>query len=604
MKIRRLLLMMLMLLVGETISAQQQLTEEQLRQYRQMQRSTSAPAVVDSTKVSLPAAYDYTYEEQMVEGGDGYKLMTCIYKPVGEGPWPVVILRTPYVYGRGDNNANARYYARHGIAYIVQHCRGKGGSEGPYEPNVNERVDGLALVNWVAQQPWCKNIGLFGESYTALTCWIIADAVPDKVKGIYLHHYGVDRHLSAYSNGMFRQDILTAWAIDNAVEIPKKPERKDPTQIYFEQMRYMPQLVMDRHFFGVELPWYRDWISHTDYTDPYWHQGVWDTLRQIPAKIKIPVVVVAGHFDHHQEGTILGYNLLPEETKAKSQLIVGAWNHSHITTPQIGKYDHATDVDLTTSQFVWFYDLLVKENAPKPAVQVYAIGEDKWHQFDAWPLNGGVYKTYYLSAEQQGKGYPLKDAPTGEGRITYAYDPQHPVLSVGGETLFNSGSRRGSQLQPEVGYRDDVVSFLSEPLQAPLLLAGKVKIVLHVSTDVDDTAFSYKISEQLADGNTYNIRTGITTLGFRNEPLGSRQTYKPGEVVEVAVEALPILWQLQPGSRIRVDISSSDFPQYSVHSNHAGVWSRQTKTRVAHQVLYTGGEFESRIEIPFITASP
>ncbi|MBQ6038953.1 MAG: CocE/NonD family hydrolase [Bacteroidaceae bacterium] len=569
---------------------------------QQPQRFSSASSVVDSTKVSIPATYDYTYEEQMVEGGDGYKLMTCIYKPVGEGPWPVVILRTPYVYGTGDNNANARFYARRGIVYIVQHCRGKGGSEGPYEPNVNERVDGLALVNWVANQPWCKNIGLFGESYTALTCWIIADAVPEKVKGIYIHHYGVDRHLSAYSNGLFRQDILTAWSIDNAVEIPKKPERKDPQRIYFEQMKYMPQLEMDRHFFGVMLPWYRDWISYTDYTDPYWHQGVWETLRQIPAKIKVPIVVVAGHFDHHQEGTILGYNLLPEETKAKSRLIVGAWNHSHIITPQIGKFDHATDINLTTDQFLWFYDLLVREQTPKPDVQVYAIGEDKWHQLDEWPLNHpSATQTYFLSSQREGKGYHLSATPEAQtGTIRYAYDPQNPVESIGGETLFNSGTRRGSQLQPEVGYRDDVISFVSEPLEAPLLLAGKVKVTLHVSSDCDDTAFSYKISEEMADGKTYNIRTGITSLSFRNNPLGDRQSYTPGEVVEVTVEALPIMWQLSTGSRIRVDISSSDFPQYSVHSNYAGVWSRQTKTRVAHQTLYTGDEYGSRIEIPLI----
>ena len=569
---------------------------------QQPQRFSSASSVVDSTKVSIPATYDYTYEEQMVEGGDGYKLMTCIYKPVGEGPWPVVILRTPYVYGTGDNNANARFYARRGIVYIVQHCRGKGGSEGPYEPNVNERVDGLALVNWVANQPWCKNIGLFGESYTALTCWIIADAVPDKVKGIYIHHYGVDRHLSAYSNGLFRQDILTAWSIDNAVEISKKPERKDPQRIYFEQMKYMPQLEMDRHFFGVMLPWYRDWISHTDYTDPYWHQGVWETLRQIPAKIKVPIVVVAGHFDHHQEGTILGYNLLPEETKAKSRLIVGAWNHSHIITPQIGKFDHVTDINLTTDQFLWFYDLLVREQTPKPDVQVYAIGEDKWHLLDEWPLNHpSATQTYFLSSQREGKGYKLSSAPEAQtGTIRYAYDPQNPVESIGGETLFNSGTRRGSQLQPEVGYRDDVISFVSEPLEVPLLLAGKVKVTLHVSSDCDDTAFSYKISEEMADGKTYNIRTGITSLGFRNNPLGDRQSYTPGEVVELTVEALPIMWQLSTGSRIRVDISSSDFPQYSVHSNYAGVWSRQTKTRVAHQTLYIGEEYGSRIEIPLI----
>lgn len=571
----------------------QQLTEEQRRAYLEMLKHSTVSFTLDSTQVA-PTVCGYTYKEQMVEAGEGLKLVTCIYKPTMPGPWPVVITRTPYTYlGTGDSNEIGRGYARRGIAYITQYCRGKGGSEGVYEPNVNERVDGLALVNWVAAQPWCKNIGLFGESYTALTCWIIADAVPDKVKGIFLHHYGVDRHLSAYSYGQFRQDILTAWAIDNAEEITEKPAKPDITKVYHEQMAYMPQREMDTHFFGVELPWYRDWISHTDYTDPYWHQGVWETLRNIPSKIQVPIVVVAGHFDHHQEGTILGYNLLPKETKAKSQLIVGAWNHSHIITPMIGKQDHAMDVNLTTMQFNWFYDLLLKEEAPRPAVKVYAIGEDKWHNLSSWPLKDQVKpEVYYFSTDSRLD----KEVQRSSASRQWIYDPQNPVLSIGGETLFNSSTRRGSQLQPLPNYREDVVSFLSEPLAEPMLIAGKIKVKLHVSSDCDDTAFTYKVSEVFADGSTYNIRTGITSLGFRNNPLGPRQDYEPGKKATLEMEALPIMWQLQPGSRIRVDISSSDFPQFSIHSNYAGVWSEQSKTRLAHQTLYLDGE--SKIEIP------
>ena len=559
------------------VAQAQQLTQTQLDAYREMMR--------------------YAYQLIDVQTADGLKLKTRIYKPTTQGPWPVLVMRTPYTWlGLEDTDRLGQAYARRGIAYIVQYCRGKGGSEGVYEPNVNERSDGLALVNWVADQPWCKNIGLFGESYTALTAWIIADILPEKVKGIFIHHYGVDRHLSAYSNGAFRQDILTAWAIDNAEEIKEKPAKPDLDKVYFEQMAYMPQQQMDTHFFGVELPWYRDWISHTDYTDPYWHQGVWATLRSIPPKIKVPIVVVAGHFDHHQEGTILGYNLLPEETKAKSQLIVGAWNHSHIITPQIVAFYHATGINLTTLQFQWFYDLLVKGEEPKPDVKVYAIGEDKWHSLSSWPMkDNGNTAVYYLAKD----GKLTKDnRQSSTFNCQYDYDPTNPVLSIGGETLFNSSTRRGSQLQPEVGYRPDVLSFVSEELTEPLLIAGQVKINLHVSTDCDDTAFTYKISEVFPDGKTYNIRTGITTLGFRNSPLGARQTYDPGTQVELHFESLPIMWQLQPGSKIRLDISSSDFPQYSVHSNYAGVWSAQGKTRVAHQTLYL--DAQSSIEIPLL----
>ncbi|MCR4764784.1 MAG: CocE/NonD family hydrolase [Bacteroidaceae bacterium] len=589
----RFLFQILALIASLSIQAQQ-LTQTQLDAYKEMLRHSSVSIAPDSTQIA-PRVCGYEYQLIDVQTTDGLNLKTRIYKPTTAGPWPVLITRTPYTYyGLEDTDVQGREYASRGIAYIMQYCRGKGGSEGIYEPNVNERADGLALVNWVAAQPWCKNIGLFGESYTALTAWIIADVVPEKVKGIFLHHYGIDRHLSAYSNGAFRQDILTAWAIDNAEEIKQKPAKSDNTKVYFEQMAYMPQSQMDTHYFGVELPWYRDWIEHTDYNDLYWHQGVWETLRSIPPKIKVPIVVVAGHFDHHQEGTILGYNLLSEATKAKSQLIVGAWNHSHVITPQIGQTEHATDINLTTLQFQWFYDLLVKEDVPKPNVMVYAIGEDKWHSLSAWPMKDNVQSVmYYLD-----KDGALIEERGETTKIEYDYDPKNPVLSVGGETLFNSSTRRGSQLQPQPGYRPDVLSFVSSPLSEPLLIAGQVKINLHVSSDCDDTAFTYKLSEVFPDGRTYNIRTGITTLGFRNHPLGARQTYIPGSGVELHIESLPIMWQLQQGSKIRLDISSSDFPQYSVHSNYAGVWSVQDKTRVAHQTLYL--DQQSNIEIPLL----
>ena len=181
-------------------------------------------------------------------------------------------------------------------------------------------------------------------------------------------------------------------------------------------------------------------------------------------------------------------------------------------TVAFGSTVYHDGVDLTHERF---YDLLVKEEASKPAVQVYAIGEDRWHQLDKWPQADGEAVVFFLTDKRDGKGYALsaQTAQTG-GQISYRYDPQHPVLSVGGETLFNSGSRRGSQLQPEVGYRDDVISFVSEPLSEPLLMAGKVKVVLNVSSDCDDTAFSYKISEVFADGNTYNI----LKMRFNNIP--------------------------------------------------------------------------------------
>jgi len=281
-----------------------------------------ASAQNEAKKWSVEPLYEYTYFEEMVEGGDGYKLFTRIYLPKGEGPWPVVMTRTPYAYGKtkGDNMTEGQEYAKRGLGYVTQYCRGKGGSEGFYRPYDYERKDGIAMVDWLARQSWCKAIGIFGASYTAATGWIIADRLPEKVKGLYLHHYGVDRHISVYKDGLFRQDIMSGWAIDNAEEKITKPayDREGP---YYEQYRFMPQMEMDTTMLGAKLTWYRDWITNTNYNDPYWNQGFWAELKAIPAKIKVPVTVVCGLYDHHLEGTLLGYERLNEETRKQSRLV-------------------------------------------------------------------------------------------------------------------------------------------------------------------------------------------------------------------------------------------------------------------------------------------
>lgn len=547
--------------------------------------------------------YDYIYMDTVVPGGHGHRLITRIYLPKGEGPWPVVVTRTPYAYHKteGDNLEEGRKYATRGLGYIQQYCRGKGGSEGVYEPNIYEREDGLSLVDWVARQPWCHSIGLFGVSYTALTAWIVADSLPDKVKGIYLHHYGIDRHLSAYKDGMFRHDILTGWAIDNASELKEKPFR-DPDEPYYEEYLFRPQKEMDVQCLGVKLPWYREWISRTDYSDPYWNTGVWGMLKNIPSRIEVPMTIVAGLFDHHLEGTLKGYELLPPETKKHSRLILGGWDHFYQIHPKGYTQLHAKDIDVYADQFDWLYRVVAQGIVPKGEVKVYYVGADCWETYVSWPVDTEKEVTYYLTNTKNRdnpRAYLMATDATGKGKsLSFTYDPEHPVMSVGGETLFNSSARRGSMPQPAIGYRNDILFFLSEPLEHPLTIAGPIKAKLYVSSDCDDTCITYKISEVQPDGTTYNIRSGITTMAYRNNRYGMRQLYFPREIVRLDIETLPVTWVVKPGNRLRVDITSSDFPEYSIHSNYAGVWSEQSRTRKARQEVYIGEEYPSRFSLP------
>ena len=563
--------------------------------------ASAAPSAAQDGASGVPApelSGQYVYFEEMVPSGeDGIRLLTRIYLPEGDGPFPVVVTRTPYVWGSGDYIEAGREYARRGIGYIQQDCRGKGGSEGFFSPNVNERADGIALYEWLAEQPWCGDIGIFGSSYTALTGWLVGDSIPDK---------GVDRHISCFRSGLFREDIMSGWAIDNAEEDIIRPERKPgqaPGENYYDFYLYRPQVEADVNVLGQKLQYYRDWITHTDYTDPYWNTGVWADLKRIPYVIDVPLTIVAGQFDHHEEGTVLGYERLRPEIKARSRLILGSWNHSFQVTPTHVPTANAMEFDINADQFEWFYSLLVKKEEPRGEVRVYNIEADEWVNLDSWPIETASDRTMYLSSETAGDRWNVLALKTSEPQassVSYVYDPENPVYAEGGETLFTSSGRRGSLRQSPAGYRDDILSFVSGPLEEDMTIAGNVKVYLKVSTDADDTAFAFTLSEVTPSGEAYNMRTSIATLGYRDGLLKPRVEYRKGTTVVLEIEALPMMWTVKAGNSLRLDIKSSQFPEYAVHSNTAGVWAEQARTVVARQTVFVGGEDGSRVVFPVL----
>ena len=194
--------------------------------------------------------------EQMLPAGDGARLRTVIITPADvPGPYPTIVQRSCYYEPDPCRlRIQGEALARHGFALVYQWCRGIGGSEGQWEPNIHDRADGISLVNWLQDQQWVLNMGYVGASYLAMTGWIMADIVPEKMKTMYLTVYGTERHTSAWREGLFRQDILTAWAMGNA----GFPVTAD----YMTSAAYRPQVEVDENLWGGRLNWYRDWITH------------------------------------------------------------------------------------------------------------------------------------------------------------------------------------------------------------------------------------------------------------------------------------------------------------------------------------------------------
>jgi uncharacterized protein len=524
---------------------------------------------------------------------DGVRLHTVLSKPAGDGSFPTILSRCCYPEMKNMFEILAEEYSKRGFMFVYQFCRGTGGSEGDWEPNVNEREDGKTTLEWLNSLNDVESIGYLGSSYLALTGWAVADIVPEKVKTMYLTHYGTDRFTSAYKNGLFRQDVLTAWAMDNA----GFPVDAD----YMESANYRPHINVDEEMWGGRLDWYRSWITSTNRDDPYWGEGFWKLLADIPKNVNIPIYLGGGWYDHHLGSAFKTWETLSAKAKEHSVFRIGAWNHGFMPCVQGIEANHLENAD-EKNAFNWFNNLLVEKKIPDGEVNIYKIGADSWHSKKEYPFQSNKIEYFFSTEKQDDKAYALqKNSSEIKDELQYIYDPENPVFSHGAESMMRTMEKVGSLPQPECGSRDDVVSFVSSPLETDLDVLGKIKLELFVSSEVKDTAFTAKVMEIREDGTAYNIRGSIGTLAYRKNDESSRMSYEPGDIVDLHLDMWDISWRLKAGSRLRVDISSSDFPQYAIHTNNEGIWSLQEIAIPTKQTLHFGGEFRSRIVLPVET---
>lgn len=558
--------------------------------------------VSDQTK-SLKALYKKTVQKQvefnidkkeyMIDVSDNIRLRTVCWFPKNKSNLSVVVTRTCYPQQENELDIHAMEYAKRGYGFVVQWCRGINGSQGEWSPNIYERQDGLVLMNWLSENPFIKNIGYWGNSYLASAGWCMADAVPSKVKSMYLGVYGTDRYTSVYKDGLLRQDIFTAWAMDNA-GVPVKAD-------YMDSCRFRPQSEVDEKMWNIHLDWYRDWITNTDRDSVYWSkEGFWKMISQIPEKIQIPIFIREGWYDHHLGSAMISWNSLSKQSKKYSKLQIGPWRHNYDIKMDHQRLKNALNDDSVQSPLNWFEETLKNDKLPKQESQLYIIGADRWISTTKDMADGEQKKTLYFSGNTRINGaYNLSEQLEKAASLNYLYNPKNPVFSHGTESCFKTVMEIGSLYQPKCGYRDDVISFVSDIFEKTVTIMGNIDVKLFVSSNAEDTSFTAKIMEVFEDESAVNIRGTITTLAYRNDSA-FRKDYIPGNIEEIHLTMWPVAWQIQQNSRLRVDISSSDFPQYALHSNYAGIWSVQKKTKIARQVIYTGKEYDSNVTLPII----
>jgi putative CocE/NonD family hydrolase len=535
---------------------------------------------------------------------DGVKLATDVYLPAGQGPWPVILIRNPYNFVGGGFAPVAKLFSYYGYVGVHQLARGRADSEGAWNPFWNERNDGLDTLAWLKAQPWNNgNVGMVGASYLSMVQWAISDSFPPEVKTMVPVVWGGDVHGVVYQGGMFRPELATAWAA----------LMHDSSMDYFNMANFhaavahRPAIDSDE-ILGGRLPWLREWQMSPAATAPIWQSPEAKILRDAAAHTRVPVLMISGWYDIFLFSQIDDFNRLPNR---ESRIIVGPWTHlTGMDTPPDKPMPGGGDLRTEFGRVLNWLDHYLK-GAPLEAwgpVRTYAIGEGQWHDRPAWPPATGVARLYLSDLEKSNAcagGRLTQSPPAKHGAVSYAYDPEHPVPSRGGSELLAfalpgwGGTAPSVRLQTGLCKRDDVLSFVSAPVGADVSIAGPVAVEMDVATDVDDTAFTVKLIEVAPDGSAVNMRDVITALSYRNGATAP-VSYTPGAAVRLRLVSSPIEWQIKKGYALRLDVSSSNAPAYVAHTNYAGAWWSQTKTRVAHQTLQTSPQSPAVLELPVV----
>ncbi len=508
----------------------------------------------------------------MVPMQDGVKLATDVYLPEGDGPFPVVLTRT--YYPRTLGGSFGAVFTGKGLAFVIQDNRGRGDSEGEdrvfADDGWGKREDGLDTVNWIRKQEWCNgDVGTFGMSALAITQYLLAGTGVDlEAQVIWAGSSDFYGQLS-YRGGVFRKSMVEGWTAAN------------------KSSQILPE-----------------WKAHPS-RDAFW-QGFDSNARA--AEATAPALHIGGWWDIFAQGTIDAFVARQHHggdgAKGTQRLVMGAWTHGGAPQDKAGELplqpNWKFDFNGASMTFLDHY-LLGGESeiADGPAVRYYTVGDtsdpdapgNEWRTANDWPPFETVETPLYLAP---GKTL-TREQPAQAEPIAYTFDPANPCPTVGGCNLILPA---GSFDQRKLAERSDVLTFATEPLDAPLEITGRVKVRLFVSSDAPDTDFTAKLVDIYPDGRAMSMLDGIQRVKYRNgfekpDPLA------PGTVSELEIDLWSISLIVNKGHRIGLYVSSSNYPAYEVNPNTGADFPTEGgELRKAVNTVYMDADHPSVLLLP------
>ena len=547
---------------------------------------------------------------------DGVKLYVDVYLPAAPGRYPTIVWRTPYGVQRDGSHEAMIKFAMNGYAVVAQDVRGRYESEGLWEPFRNEGKDGFDTIEWAAVQPFSNGkVATQGGSYNGHNQWQAASLNPPHLVAAFPALASTNIYANWLTmGGAFRLSFNYGWGVvrmPNRIMLPQywHTESYVPEELKYENiLMHLPLKDGDLMSAGSVVQHYRDWIKHESY-DEYW-KSISDEERF--DKITVPVHTSGGWFDIFLAGTINGYVGMKNkgattEARAGARMIIGPWGHG--PTQSFG------GVDFTPAAFVnqfetelRFFDYHLKgiKNGldAEPPVKLFYMGVNKWRSEKDWPIPGTHYRELYLNSNGtansvRGDGELSFKKPAAGSIDTYLYNPQNPVPTTGGNNCCGTPTLAGPRDQRQLERRDDILVYTSEFLETPLTIAGPIKVKLFAATDGPDTDWMIKLVDVYPDDTAMPVSEGILRAKFRDGP-DKIKLLTPNQVYEYEIELTATANVFKPGHRIRLDITSSNFPQFDRNPNTGEALGNSAKIRIAQQSIHHGGSRLSHILLPVV----
>jgi putative CocE/NonD family hydrolase len=552
---------------------------------------------------------------------DGVTLRADVYRPQTSHRLPVLLQRTPY--GKAFSNpALALMAAERGYAVVIQDTRGRWASEGDYYPFIHEKLDGYDAVEWVAAQDWSDGkVGMFGGSYVGYTQMAAASTHPPSLTTIipavtFCNPYEVFYQGGAYALGVSVSWVLMTEALVQAMALPQGEERSRAVNQVIDAVDGMTHGETLEHLPLVEMPvigqerrpsFMCDTLAHPT-PDAYWERSACSVDA-----LTVPIFHIGGWYDIFIDSTLRNFAGIRRAGNQSQRVLIGPWVHGPLDC-LAGDVDFGLRASSSVLlpdelQLRWFDRLLKGDDngvMDDPPIQIFVMGENRWRYENDWPLPGTEYRPYYLHSQGAanslaGDGALSAQPPVDEPVDSFLYDPRNPVPTRGGGLCcWRSALNPGAFDQREIEGRPDVLIYSTPILEEPIEVTGSIELHLWAATTAPDTDFTAKLVDVDPCGYARNIQDGIVRARYRRSPA-QPEPIRPNVVYEYTIQLGPTSNVFLPGHRIRLEVSSSNFPRFHRNPNTGAPIGSDTQLRTALQTILHDADHLSHLVLPIVS---